>query len=345
MILRGREAVAANAALWETVAWSNEAAEHAYFLAEPGEPLALFADGAALIGRVATRRLDQRFGYVRIPSPRLRILRVVDAVGDVASLAHDALREVDVVQTPALPVESEPFRSLAALQPQPFATPWTRRLLVLPHSYDEFLGGLSKRTRAGVRYDAKKLEAALDARVEIVASPDATIADRVDAIARTTYQRRLGAGFSKERAAVLDVALTHGWSRVYLLHDGETAVAFWWCGVHGDRIRLNTTGYLPSYARHRPGIYLLMRVIEDAIDDPALRVLDFGPGRSDYKQRFSNDGYVEQNLLLFAPRLRPQVTRATSTAVRGASLGARRLLDRTGATQRIKTAWRRRLRG
>ena len=143
---------------------------------------------------------------------------------------------------------------------------------------------------------------------------------------------------------MLGVALEHGWSRVYLLYDGERPVAYWWCGVHGDTIRTNTTGYLPAYAQHRPGIYLLMRVIEDAIADPSLRVLDFGPGRSDYKQRFSNDGYVEQNLLLFAPRLRPTFVRATSIAVRGAAAGARRALDRTGLTQRVKTAWRRRLR-
>jgi hypothetical protein len=216
---------------------------------------------------------------------------------------------------------------------------------VLPPTFDAFLAGLSRKTRAGVRYDAKKLEAAFDARVEIVAGPDDAVVDRLETIARTTYQRRLGAGFSRDRAGALRVALANGWSRVYLLYDGDMPVAFWWCGVHGDRIRLNTTGYLPAYADQRPGIYLLMRVIEDAIADPRLRILDFGPGRSDYKQRFSNDGYEEQNLYLFAPRLRPQVARATSTAVRGAAVGTRRVLDHAGMTQRLKTAWRRRLRG
>src|SRR3569833_962354 len=103
-----------------------------------------------------------------------------------------------------------------------------------------------------------------------------------------------------------------------------------------------TTGYLLAYAEHRPGIYLLMRVIEDTIADPQLNVLDFGPGRSEYMQRFSNDGYEEQHLLLFAPRTRPQVARITSTAVRGASVGARRVLDHVGVTQKVKTTWRRR---
>jgi CelD/BcsL family acetyltransferase involved in cellulose biosynthesis len=215
---------------------------------------------------------------------------------------------------------------------------------VLPGSFDDFLAGLSRKTRAGVRYDAKKLEAALDVRVEVVREPDETLVDRLDGIARTTYQRRLGAGFSRDRATALQTALAHGWARVYLLYDGDTAVAFWWCGVHGDTIRTNTTGYLASYAQHRPGIYLLMRVIEDAIDDPALALLDFGPGRSDYKQRFANDGYEERNLLLFASRPRARLARTLNGTVRGGTAVARAALDRAGATQRLKTAWRRRLR-
>lgn len=344
VILRGRAEVEARAELWEPVEWSTEQAEHAYFLAEPGEPLALFAGETALIGRVATRPIDLRFGYLRVPTPPLRILRVVDAVGDVTPLARAALQEVDVVQTPALPVDSEPYRSLAALQPPRFIPAWTRRRIVLPPSFEDFLAGLSRKSRAGVRYDAKKLEAALDVRVEVVRAPDDAVVDRIDAIAQTTYQRRLGAGFSRDRAAVLRTALEHGWGRVYLLWDGETPVAFWWCGVHGDTIRTNTTGYVASYAQHRPGIYLLMRVIEDAIAEPALRVLDFGPGRSDYKQRFANDGYEERNLLLFAPRPRARLARSLNVAVRGGTAATRAVLDRTGATQRVKTAWRRRLR-
>lgn len=344
VILRGRAEAGARPELWESVAWSTEQAEHAYLLAEPGEPFALFDGTRALVGRVATRPLDLRVGYLRVPSPALRIFRVVDAVGDVAPLARLALAEVDVVQAPALPIASEPYRSLSALQPPRFVPTWTRRRIVLPASYDAFLAGLGRKTRAGVRYDARKLESALDARVDIVSTRDERVVEQIDAIARTTYQRRLGAGFSRDRAGVLLTALEHGWARLYLLRDGETPVAFWWCGVHGDTIRTNTTGYLPSYAQHRPGIYLLMRVIEDAIADPALRVLDFGPGRSDYKQRFANDGYEERNLLLFASRPRPVVGRALHDAVRGGTAVARALLDRTGATQRVKTTWRRRLR-
>jgi CelD/BcsL family acetyltransferase involved in cellulose biosynthesis len=343
MILRGRGEVEARADEWSRITWSSELGELAYFLAEPGEPLALIEPPAALVGKVGERRLESRVGYVRVYAPRLRVLRVVSVAGDAAALARTALREVDVVAVPALPLDSVEYRALAPLASGRHPS-WTRRRLVLPESFDAFLAGLGRKSRAGVRYDGKRLEEAFAARVEIVREPSEAAIDALDSIARTTYQRRLGAGFSLERADALRVALAHGWARVYLLYDGDTPVAFWWCALHGETIRLNTTGYLQRYAAQRPGIYLLMRVIEDAIADPALRVLDFGPGRSAYKQHFANDGYEERNLLLFAPTLRAQRARAIRAGVDMLAAGVRRALDATGGTQRVKTAWRRRLR-
>jgi hypothetical protein len=343
--LRGNEEVARSSELWSHISWPSEVAEHAYFLAEAGgEPLALFDDRRALVGRIAERRLEARIGYLPVAAPRLRVLRVVGAVGDAAPLARAALSEVDVVTIPALPVDSREYHSLAPLDGEPFTRPWERRLLVLPDSFDAFLSSRTRKIRSGVRYDAKKLEESLDAQVEIVHDWSPELVEQLDAIAGTTYQRRLGAGFSRERADVLRVAFEHGWARAYLLYDGATPVAFWWCAVHRDTIRLNTTGYLPQYARHRPGIYLLMRVIEDAIADPGLRVLDFGPGRSEYKRHFSSESYLERNLVLYAPGFRARRARLARNGAAAVTLGARRVLDATGGTQRVKTAWRRRLR-
>lgn len=343
-IARGWDEVQALAGRWAATPWRTERAELPYFVAEGGTPFALFGVDSALAGRIGDVPLESRLGYLRVHAPMLRTLRVVDVVGDAAELAREALREADVITVPALPVDSPEYRSLAPLDGERFTRPWTRRLLVLPESFDAFLSSRSRKTRAGIRYDAKKLEAAVDARIDVVREWRDTVADELESVARTTYQRRLEVGFSPARAGVLRVALEHGWGRVYLLRDREQPIAFWWCGIHGDTIRLNTTGYLPGYADRRPGIYLLMRVIEDAIADPALRVLDFGPGRSEYKRHFSNDGYAERNLLLFAPSFRARRARAARTAVGAVRLAARTTLDATGGTQRVKTAWRRRLR-
>jgi hypothetical protein len=329
---------------WPQLDWHTEQAEQAYFLADPGERVTRFEGDAALVGRVAERRLESRVGYLRVYAPMLRVLRLVDVVGDAGAIARDVLNEVDVVTTPALPIDSVEYRSLLPLNGDPFTPTWERRLLVLPESWDAFLASRTRKIRAGIRYDMKRLEESIDARVQVVRDWSDELVDALESVAQTTYQRQLAAGFSRERADVLRVAFEHGWARVYLLHDSDRPVAFWWCGVHRDRIRLNTTGYLPEYARHRPGIYLLMHVIRDAIEDPALRVLDFGPGRSDYKRHFSNDSYLERNLVLYAPTFRAQRARVMRTGIAGVTSGIRRALDATGATQRVKTAWRRRLR-
>ena len=100
---------------------------------------------------------------------------------------------------------------------------------------------------------------------------------------------------------------------------------------------LKTGGYDNAHTGHRIGIYLLMRVIEDACLDPALRVLDFGPGDAPYKQQFSSEGVLERNLVLFAPSLRARRINATRTAILGPARLARIVLDATGLTERIRS--------
>lgn len=329
---------------WPRVEWHTEQAEQPYFLAERGEAVMRSAGGAAFVGRIAQRRFESRVGYLRVYAPMLRVLRLVDVVGDAAPLVRDLLHEVDVVTTPALPVDSVEYRSLRPLDGEPLTPTWERRLLVLPESWDAFLASRTRKIRAGIRYDMKRLEESLGPRVRVIHEWSDELVDTIDSIAQSTYQRRLGAGFSRERTEVLRVAFEHGWARVYVLDDGVRPLAFWWCAVYRDTIRLNTTGYLPEYAQHRPGIYLLMHVIQDAIADPTLRALDFGPGRSDYKRHFSNDSHLERNLVLYAPTFRAQRARLVRTGIAAAAYGARRALDAMGATQRVKTAWRRRLR-
>jgi CelD/BcsL family acetyltransferase involved in cellulose biosynthesis len=114
--------------------------------------------------------------------------------------------------------------------------------------------------------------------------------------------------------------------------------------VHHRTITTRSTGYDPAYARYRVGIHLLMQVIEDACADPDLDVLDFGPGRSPYKQHFSDSGYQERNLVIYAPRLRPRLVNLARSTVLGAGAAARGALDSAGGTERLKTSWRRRLR-
>jgi CelD/BcsL family acetyltransferase involved in cellulose biosynthesis len=132
--------------------------------------------------------------------------------------------------------------------------------------------------------------------------------------------------------------------RGYLLYVDTTPVAYWLCSTFRRTMLLRTGGYDAAYARYDVGIYLLMRVIADACLDPELDLLDFGPGDAEYKRQFSNSSWEERNLVLFAPSFRARRINVTRAAILGPARLARRALDATNLTARVKAGWRRRLR-
>ena len=107
---------------------------------------------------------------------------------------------------------------------------------------------------------------------------------------------------------------------------------------------IRTTGFDDRFAGQRIGLYLLMRVIEDAIADPALEVVDFGPGDAAYKQQFSDESHLEREVVVFAPTWRGLRANAVRAPVLGAARLARRALDASRLTDRVRTGWRGRLR-
>jgi CelD/BcsL family acetyltransferase involved in cellulose biosynthesis len=168
----------------------------------------------------------------------------------------------------------------------------------------------------------------------------------LDRVSRGTYQRVLGAGFSgtPEQRALAEMGLELGRLRAYVLYRGDEPIAYWLCSTHGGTIFLRTTGFDPDYASHRVGVFLLMHVIEDAIADPELGVLDYGPGDAPYKQQFSSEGRLERSVVVFGPSFRGRRINAARTAILGSGLIARRALDAGGLTERVRSGWRSRLR-
>jgi len=354
---------------WNALPWEREEAAYEYFTTRlatrPGVigPFAAVTTGGGLAGRLELRRLSTRVGYRDVYAPSVRLLRVVD--GGIAGAADPAVLAAllatvrtaladgtaDAVELPPAELGSPllaAFTSLGGpLERQPFIVPWTRRLLELPGSFEEFVSSRSSNTRWRIRRDARRLAEELgdELRVEIVREPGDLdrFVDAADRIARGTYQRALGAGFSDtpEQRALTTVGLEHGWVRGYLLYRGDTPIAYWLCSTWGETILIRTAGFDQRYAELRIGLYLLMRLIEDAIADPELRVLDFGPGDAAYKQQFSSTSREEQNVVVFAPTFRGRRLNATRTLVLAPARGARKLLDETGLTDRVKARLRR----
>ncbi|HZQ82818.1 MAG TPA: GNAT family N-acetyltransferase, partial [Gaiellaceae bacterium] len=175
---------------------------------------------------------------------------------------------------------------------------------------------------------------------------DEQLVGDLERVARVTYQRALGAGFADtlEQRALARLGLERGWIRAYVLYRGASPVAYWQCATYRGTLFLLRTGFDAGYARQRPGIYLLMRVLEDAIADPSLSVVDFGPGDAPYKRHFSNDSHLEREETVFAPTWRGLRTNAVRAPVLGAARLARRGLDASQLTERVRSRWRARLR-
>jgi CelD/BcsL family acetyltransferase involved in cellulose biosynthesis len=359
---------------WNELPWEREEAAYEYFTTRlsvrPGVigPYAAVASAGGravggLAARLELRRLSTSVGYKVVYAPTARLLRVVDGglVGaddpDVLDALLATVRTAladgtaDAVELPPAEVGSPLLQAFTSLggpfERQPFITPWTRRRLELPATFEEFVASRSSNTRWRIRRDARRLAETHgdDLRVEIVRDPSGLdrLVESADRVARTTYQRALGAGFADtpEQRALAAVGLEHGWVRGYLLLLREAPIAYWLCSTWGDTILIRTAGYDPAFAELRVGLFLLMRVIEDAIADPALRVLDFGPGDAAYKQQFSSESREERNTVVFAPTLRGRRLNATRTLVLAPARGVRRILDETGLTDKVRARWRR----
>jgi CelD/BcsL family acetyltransferase involved in cellulose biosynthesis len=362
--------------VWDRLAWGREEAEHEYFVTRLRHrpdalgPFAAFVlrdddPVAGLAARVEARQLPTAVGYRVLYAPHVRLIQVVDggivvaepvAIHPLLDALRTALarREADAVALPPLPLDSPllaAFKSLGGrLQHQQFIAPWARRRLVLPDTFEEFVASRSANTRWRIGRDARRIEAELgeELSLRIVSKPDGLeqLVRDADRVAGSTYQRALGAGFSDtpEQRALAQAGLEHGWLRGYLLYRGDEPIAYWLCATHGETILIRTAGFDLDYERLRVGIYLLMRVVEDAIADPTLRVLDFGPGDAAYKQQFSSESHLERNVVVFAPSFRGLRINAARTAILGSGRAARRVLDAAKLTDRVRARWRDRLR-
>ena len=359
---------------WDELPWEREEAAFPYFTARlrtragvVGPFGAVVYEGGRPVGglaaRIELRRLEARVGYRDLYAPTVRALQVVDggiaaigpdAAAALAGVIEDALHagDVDVAALPPLELGSQlaaTFASLGGpLTRQPLIAPWTRRLLRLPGSFDEFLATRSHKTRKGIRRDARQLEAAYGDALSVEIFRDPADADRLvvdaDRVAQSTYQRKLGAGFADtaEQRELVRIGLEHGWMRGYMLYLDDSPPAYWLCSPFRRTTLLRTGGFDEAYAEHRVGIYLLMRVIEDACADPELDVLDFGPGDAAYKEQYANETREERNAVIFAPTLRARRINATRTAILGLARLVKAGLDAAQLTSRVKATLRRR---
>jgi hypothetical protein len=333
---------------------------HVLVLDRSGAPTAL------VVARLEQAPLQCRFGYRVLYRPLLRTIRV--AHGGVSGADDDrnaravvqelyralALGEADALVVPAVPIGSALHRALldvpGALLRQRFVNASTHHRLVLPATFDAFLAARDRKSRYNLKRSGALIakEFGDDAVVDVLSSPadHDRIFDDLERVAAKTYQRGLGAGFadSPERREQVRIALDRGWFRAWVLSVQGQPVAFWQGNVRNDTLFVSSTGFDPAFTRYGVGTFLQMRMLADMCADANVRVVDFGWGDADYKSRFGNESWLEQDVTVLAPSFRGLRVNAIRTLLVGADRTARSVLARTGLRGRVKRLWRIRLR-
>jgi CelD/BcsL family acetyltransferase involved in cellulose biosynthesis len=332
---------------------------HVVLLEEDGEPT-----GVA-IARLESARSPTRLGYAMVFNPHVRSLTVVYG-GLLAQDANvgklvDAVRgtvapgEADVVRIRMLRLGSRAHEvageDVPFLRREHFRKPVTHWRSTVPGSLEEFLAARSKERRRHVRRYARRLEESCGGKVEVGRLHSRAELERLFddtfEVYRRTYQATLGVGFSRGalNRRLTETCMDRGWFRGYVLYLGGRPVAFWHGNVYGGVFWSLATGYDPAYGDTRPGTYLLMRLIEDLCADESVHTIDFGFGDAEYKSHFGDESWLEEDVAVFEPRLKPVTVNLGLSGIRGAARTAQALAKRTGQLPALRRRWRARLGG
>jgi hypothetical protein len=262
--------------------------------------------------------------------------------------------QADVISLHALPetfpalwdaVRARPRQTLGAISPI-----WTvHRGLTLPKEPGFLLKNMRSKHRSWVKRKERELSEAFSNGIQWFWHKD--IADlphlcrRMEAVARTTYQRGVGAGFidNEEWRQRLTLFAKRGQTRVLLLEIDGAPKAFWLGTIYANVFYSGATGYVPDMRPFEVGTSIFLRLTDELVREGVER-LDFGLGDAEYKQRFADRSRREADLQLFGESSKSRLLQAYLGGTDILNRVARRTVQHLGVFARVKQAWRTRLR-
>ena len=225
------------------------------------------------------------------------------------------------------------------------------RSTTVPRSQEEFNNRWSAKVRRNQRW--RKMANDFPGQIEIKCFREPHELDQmlVDAeiIASKTYQRALGTGFMADEVMKRRFRLEaeKGWLRAYLLYLQGKPAAFWICSLRDHTLYSGFMGYDPEFSKYSAGMFLVMRQIEAFSNpnhgEPIFRI-DWGLGDAEYKSILGDCEWSEVSVVIFAPTIKGFVLNALRTPLAVLDAGAKAALANSPILQRVKTAWRRKLR-
>lgn len=303
--------------------------------------------------------LPLKFGYLRIPSPRVRTL-VFGAYCWMGNWDLDASTEF-IRELPRLmaaegatmaqfiwtDVRHPVMERLREAHRAAHREVQLHRSMTLPDAPGDFLTvRMRSKHRSWYRRCQRTLEeqagGAVAWRAERAPDVDA-IAPLVESVARVTYQRAIGSGFV-DTPAFREMLRGHaeaGRLRIYLLLAGGAPAGFWIGTVYGETFHSMCTGYRPEFRDHAVGTQVFVRMVDSLVEE-GVRVLDFGLGDAEYKERFGDSEWQDATVIIYSGSLSGIASRVSVASVAAVRRAAEAVARRTGVLQKVKTAWRQR---
>ena len=315
---------------------------------------------AMLIGRIERRQLECKVGYKTLFRPTARIINFIyegmlgDLLPDVSAIVVDTITtslqdgEADLALFNLLRADS-PLHEAASRRPgflsRDYSPPQQIHRSTSLTCKADSVRALPRR----VQRRNRKLVSDFRDQVRIVCFREPAELDRmmedVEEVAKKTYQRGLGVGFVKHAAMRqrLQLEAEKGWLRGYVLYLGDRSCAFWIGTLYRGTFHTNFTGYDASYSKYSPGMFLLMRAIEEMRtqrDGPRVHNINWGLGDAEYKEMLGTSQWQEGPVHIFAPTRRGLRLKVLVVATTLIELFSKRFLASTGFLARIKKVWR-----
>lgn len=221
--------------------------------------------------------------------------------------------------------------------------------LSLPDSFEVFYQQCSKNTKSNIRKYANRIKTKFSDNFLIKCCKSADEVEQtmeeIEKVAVNTYQRGLGVGFLNTERIRKEwlFAADHGWLRAYVLYLNDEPCAFLNGFSYQMVFYVSNLGFDRSYEYYHPGMFLMMRVIEEFCSDNGVEAIDFGPMYADYKRAYGNENWKEVVTCIFAPTLRGLKIKAIWTLTAVISKLAKSVLNRLKIINWIKRNWRRKL--
>jgi len=376
-VLRTEAELEALRDFWESTSGNRDSEIESYltFLrSNPGSVrphvIAVYRDGkpdAILVGRIDNDSIRCRLGYLRFDLPAKILCFVYGALRGNPSRENCALivrsvqdslsaREADAAYMNFLRQDSDLCRfslgepgllsrdHIQAAQPHFAAT--------LPATVDEFYKGLSSGARWQTKSKQKKILKTFGEQVKIrcfreVSELDVMVQD-LEQVAKKSYQRGLGVGFvdGPESRKSLQLMASKGRLRAYVLYLADKPCAFWIGDINQHTFGSDSLAYDAEFAQYSPGMFLILKVIEGFCDGhrEGVNSVDFATGHAQYKEVLSNQEWIETCVYIFAPTIKGIYLNLTRTIIGWIDNMVKKALSSMGLLQRIKKAWRARVR-